>query len=63
MPTPCGAEDDVLGPAGASAAERYGATELRPSHGEVATVGGDDQAAALESIQVQEGGPTLDRLD
>jgi nitrite reductase/ring-hydroxylating ferredoxin subunit len=62
-PTPCGAEDGVLGPAEVSVAERYGATELCPSHGEVASVGGDDEAVALESLQVQEGGPTLDRLD
>jgi len=34
-----------------------------PSHGEVATVGGDDQAVAPESFQVQGGGPTLDHLD
>jgi hypothetical protein len=36
---------------------------LDPSHSEVATVGGDDQAVALESLQVQERGPLFDRLD
>jgi hypothetical protein len=41
--------------------EWQGATELCPFHGQVAHRRWDEEAVALESLQVRDGGPALDR--